>query len=167
MGDRSGAYQHQVFAKHLIISKISGLFKSFEGKVKTVGNDFSKGEIEFKAEVNSLDTGHKERDYHLLSGDFFKASKYPHIHFISTSIRRINSKEFEVTGDITIKDVKKSISMNVHLGGITIDPSGQERAGFSMTAWINRFDFGLNWNNVTDTGGAIVGEKLILTVMWK
>ncbi|GAL85042.1 hypothetical protein Ctha_0150 [Sporocytophaga myxococcoides] len=148
------------FAKHLIISKISGIFKSFEGKVKSVGNDFSTAEIEFKAEVKSLDTGKKERDTHLLSEDFFKASKYPHIHFISTSIRRINSKEFEVEGDITIKDVKKSILMNVHLGGITIDPSGQERAGFSMSAWVNRFDFGLNWNNVMDTGGAIVGEKI-------
>lgn len=148
------------FAKHLIISKIIGIFKSFEGKVTSVGNDFSTAEIEFKAEVKSLDTGKKERDTHLLSDDFFKASKYPHIHFISTSVRRISSKEFEVEGDITIKDVKKSISMNVHLGGITIDPSGQERAGFSMSAWVNRFDFGLNWNNVMETGGAIVGEKI-------
>jgi len=148
------------FAKHLIISKITGIFKSFEGQVKTVGNDFSTAEIEFKAEVSSLDTGKKERDSHLLSEDFFTASRYPSIHFKSTSMQRKNSKEFEVEGDLTIKDVKKNISVNVHLGGIATDPSGHERAGFNMSAWVNRFDFGLNWNNVMDTGGAIVGEKI-------
>ncbi|MBO9701284.1 MAG: YceI family protein [Sporocytophaga sp.] len=148
------------FAKHLIISKITGIFKAFEGKVKTVGNDFSTAEIEFKAEVSSLDTGKKERDSHLLSEDFFRASKYPNIHFKSTSMRRINSKEFEVEGDLTIKDVKKNITANVRLGGIATDPSGREIAGFNMSAWVNRFDFGLNWNNVMDTGGAIVGEKI-------
>lgn len=148
------------FAKHLIISKITGIFKSFEGNVKTVGNDFSTGEIEFKAKVNSLDTGKKERDIHLLSEDFFTASEFPNIHFKSTAINRKNSKEFEIEGDLTIRDVKKNITMNVRLGGIAIDPSGHERAGFSMSAWVNRFDFGLNWNNVMDTGGAIVGEKI-------
>jgi len=147
-------------AKHLIISKITGSFRAFEGSVKTVGNDFSTAEIEFKAKVNSLDTGHKERDTHLLSEDFFMASTYPEIIFKSTSIKKINSREFDVTGDLIIKNVKRNIPVKVRLGGIARDPAGKERAGFNLSSWINRFDFGLNWNDVIETGEAIVGEQI-------
>jgi polyisoprenoid-binding protein YceI len=145
-------------AKHLVISSVSGKFNEFDGGVETEEDDFENAKAEFVAKVNSITTGNKDRDNHLKSDDFFNAEKYPELKFKSNSISKISDEVYKMKGNLTIRDVTKPVELEVLYGGMVDDPYGNTKAGFEITGNINRKDFGLKWNAVTEAGSVVVGE---------
>lgn len=150
--------------KHLMITNVTGSFNSFTVSAATEGDDFSKADIRFTADVNSISTNNQQRDTHLKSADFFEAEKYPDIIFKSTNTgNRDADGNFTLNGDLTIRDVTKNIALDVEFGGITKDPYGNTKAGFTLTGKINRKDFGLTWNAALETGGVMVSDEVRLS----
>ena len=147
---------------HMIISKVTGNFKKFEGLVKTKGDDFGNAEIEFTIETKSINTDNERRDNHLRSDDFFNAEKYPEIKFKSKSIKKIGDNKYKMIGDLTIRDITKEVELDVKQGGTITDGQGNVRTGFEITGIINRFDYNLKWNALLEAGGAIVGSDVEL-----
>jgi polyisoprenoid-binding protein YceI len=154
----------QFKVKHLVISTVSGFFKSFEGSVDTDNEDFDGAEIEFSIDINSIDTNQTQRDEHLKSAEFFDAAKYPHIKFKSTSFTKTGDDEYELKGNLTIKDQTKPVTLNVEFGGAAADFYGNTKAGFEITGKINRKEFGLTWDGVTEAGSVVVGDDIKLTI---
>ncbi|HEY8999757.1 MAG TPA: YceI family protein [Mucilaginibacter sp.] len=154
----------QFKVKHLVISTVSGFFKSFEGTVESENEDFQHAKINFSIDINSIDTNQTMRDEHLKGPEFFDAEKYPHIKFQSTSFTKTGDDEYELKGDLTIKDVTKPVTLEVEFGGAATDFYGNTKAGFEITGKINRKEFGLTWDGVTEAGSVVVGEDIKLTI---
>lgn len=146
--------------KHMMIANVTGGFTKFDVNATTEGDEFSKAKINFTADINSINTNNEQRDGHLKSADFFDAEKFPQLKFESTSLNKKSNDEFQMNGNLTIKDVTKPVSLQVNFGGIGKDPYGNTKAGFTIEGKINRKDFGLNWNAALETGGMLVGEEL-------
>ena len=148
--------------KHLMITSVKGRFEQFEAKATTEEEDFSHAQISFTAEVASVQTSVADRDAHLRSGDFFDAETYPQIRFVSTDMRKKSNDEFELTGNLSIRDVTKPVTLEVEFGGIVKDPYGQTKAGFTIEGKINRKDYGLTWGALTEAGGVVVADEIKL-----
>lgn len=147
--------------KHLMVTNVSGSFNTFSVTAETTGDDFSNATVDFSADATSISTNSEQRDEHLKSVDFFDAPNFPQITFKATGFEKKGSDEaFELTGDLTIKGVTKSVKLNVEYGGVVKDPWGNTKAGFALTGKINRKDFGLNWNTMLETGGVMVSEDV-------
>lgn len=157
----------QFKVKHLVISTVSGFFKSFEGSLTTDSEDFENAKVEFSLDVNSIDTNQEQRDGHLKSAEFFDSEKHPKISFTSTSLTK-DGDDYKLKGNLTIKDVIKPVSLDVEYGGSAADFYGNTKAGFEVTGKINRKEFGLTWDGVTEAGSIVVGEdiKLIINVQF-
>ena len=158
----------QFKVKHLVISTVSGFFKSFAGELITDNDDFENAEIDFTLDIDSIDTNQSQRDEHLKSAEFFDAATYPKISFKSTSFTKTGDDEFALKGDLTIKDVTKPVSLAVEFGGSAADFYGNTKAGFEISGKINRKEFGLTWDGVTEAGSIVVGEdiKLLINVQF-
>jgi polyisoprenoid-binding protein YceI len=154
----------QFKVKHLVISTVSGFFKSFEGELVTDNDNFEDAEINFSLDVNSIDTKQTDRDEHLKSADFFDAATYPKITFKSTSIKKVGDDDYKLVGDLTIKNITKQVTLDVEFGGSTDDFYGNTKAGFELTGKINRKDFGLTWDGITEAGSIVVGEDIKLNI---
>ena len=152
--------------KHLMISTVSGIFKKFDATLEIDEEDFTNAKVVFEADVDSIDTKNEQRDAHLKSDDFFNAEQHPKMIFKSTSIERVSDDEFNLTGDLTVRDTTKRITLKVEYNGSTKDPWGQERMGFEITGKINRKEYGLKWSAVTEAGGLVVADdvKLVMNV---
>lgn len=146
-------------ARHAVITKVRGAFNEFEGKGTVADGQVS---LEVVINADSVDTRQADRDAHLKSEDFFNAAAFPHLKFVSTSVKQKGDDEFEVTGDLTIKDVTKSITIDFEYTGAATDPFGNKRVGLEGEAEINRTDFGLTWNAILETGGVLVSDKIKL-----
>ena len=153
----------QFKVKHLVISTVSGFFKTFEGELITENEDFTGAEIDFSLDVNSIDTTQPQRDEHLKSAEFFDAATYPKISFKSTSFTA-DGDDYKLVGDLTIKDVTKPVTLAVEYGGNAGDFYGNTKAGFEVTGKINRKEFGLTWDGVTEAGSIVVGEDIKLSM---
>ena len=149
----------QFKVKHLVISTVTGTFNMFDGSLVSETEDFSGAQIDFSLDVNSVYTNQTDRDNHLKSADFFDAEKFQAITFKSTSVEKDGS-DYLVKGNLTIKDVTKPVKLNAEFGGIATDPWGNTKAGFKIVGKINRFDYGLKWNTLTEAGGAVVGQDV-------
>ncbi|MCC8407464.1 YceI family protein [Mucilaginibacter sp. UR6-1] len=158
----------QFKVKHLVISTVTGSFKNFEGTLTTEGDDIANGTVEFSLDVNSIDTNQEQRDGHLKGADFFDAEQYPKITFKSTSLTAKGDDEYVAEGDLTVKGITKPVTLNVEFGGSADDFYGNTKAGFEVTGKINRKEFGLTWDGVTEAGSIVVGEdiKLIANVQF-
>ncbi len=150
--------------KHLVISTVSGKFTKFEGKLEGDPADFSNAQITFTADIDSITTGNEQRDGHLKSADFFDAANHPKLSFKSTAIVGKGDNEYKVTGELTIRNTTKPISLNVEFGGVQNDLYGQTVAGFEITGKINRQEYGLSWNAVTEAGGIVVADDVKLII---
>jgi polyisoprenoid-binding protein YceI len=148
--------------KHMMFTNVSGNFTQFDAAVETESDSFDNAKFSFKGVTDSITTGNKDRDAHLLSPDFFDAATYPEITFASTGFSKINEGEFELTGDLTLHGVTKPVHLNTEFGGLAKDPWGNTKAGLSITGKINRKDWDLNWNSALETGGVLVGEEIKL-----
>jgi polyisoprenoid-binding protein YceI len=152
--------------KHLVISSVSGKFGSFEGTVESEKEDFSDAKVHFSADINSITTGNEQRDGHLKSADFFDAENHPKLSFVSTAIVPKGGSDYTLKGDLTIRGVTKPVELKAEFGGLQKDFSGNTVAGFEMEGKINRQNFGLAWNAITEAGGIVVSDdvKLIINV---
>lgn len=150
--------------KHMMFTNVSGAFKTFEASAVVENDDFSQASFEFTADAASISTGNDDRDNHLKSADFFDAETHPKVSFQSTGVRKISDSEFELTGDLTMHGVTKSVALDVEFAGIGQDPWGGTRAGFSIKGRINRKEWGLNWNAALEAGGVLVGEEVTLAL---
>lgn len=148
----------QFKVKHLVISTVTGFFKKFEGALETDADDFAGAKVSFSLDANSIDTNQADRDAHLKSADFFAADQYPNLKF--EGVLNKKGEGYTLDGDMTIRDITKSLSLDVDFGGIMVDPWGNTKAGFEINGKINRKDFGLNWNTITEAGGMLVGEEV-------
>ena len=150
-------------AKHMMISTITGEFKNYDVTIETDSDkedDFASAKIVYTADVSSIETGNDQRDGHLRTNDFFSPEQFPKINFASTSMRKKDYGKYLLTGDLTIRDVTKQISLDVDYEGKVVDPWGNTKYGFTVNGKINRKDFGLNWNVITEAGGILVGEEI-------
>ncbi len=152
----------QFSARHMIIAEVTGHFTDYELSVKA-SDDFEDTEIEFAVNLASIDTGITDRDNHIKSPDFFDVQKFPKMIFKSTGVKKTGDEKFKLTGNLTIKDVTKPIELDVTYGGTIKDPWGNTRAGFKVQGSLNRFDYGLKWNALMETGGAVVSKNINIT----
>jgi len=154
----------QFSVTHLIISEVTGEFKSFDADIEASKDDFTDAKIDFSADVNSINTNNEARDKHLKSDDFFNAEKFPKVVFKGKSFTKVSSNKYKLTGDFTIRDVTKEITLDVTYNGTIKDPWGNIKAGFKIKGEINRFDYNLKWNTLMETGGAVVGKTVNMVV---
>jgi polyisoprenoid-binding protein YceI len=147
---------------HLVISEVEGNFKKFNGTFTTTKSDFSDAKINFNVDINSIDTDNENRDKHLKSDDFFNAAEYPEMIFKSSSIKKLSGNKYALYGNLTIRNVTKPVKFDVVYGGTAKDGYGNTKAGFRATTKINRFDYNLKWNNLTEAGGATVGKDVTI-----
>ena len=152
----------QFKVKHLMITTVTGYFRTFDLVVETANDDFNTASrIEFTADINSIDTNNEQRDTHLKSPDFFNAEQHSQLKFVGKKYES-NGDTARLHGDLTIRDVTKPITVNVEFGGIVVDPYGQTKAGFTVEGKINRKDFGLSWDAVTEAGQVVVSNEIRL-----
>ncbi len=151
----------QFKVKHLLISTVTGNFKEFNGSV-TAGDNFDNAQINFETSIDSLTTHNEQRDAHLKSPDFFEMDKYPKLSFASTQFIRKGEDTYELEGDLTIKGITKPVKLTVDYNGTAQDPYGNTKAGFELNGKINRKDFGLSWNALTEAGGMVVSDEVKL-----
>ncbi|MBL0133239.1 MAG: YceI family protein [Chitinophagaceae bacterium] len=149
---------------HLVVSEVEGYFKTFAGTLVSSKPDFTDAAINFSVDINSINTDNEGRDKHLKSDDFFNAEKFPQMTFKSTSFKKVGDKKYVLEGDLTIRDITKKVKFDVVFGGTVKDPWGNIKAGFKATGSINRFDYNLKWNSVTEAGGAVVSKEVAITL---
>lgn len=150
--------------KHLVISTVTGKFNEFDASVQTEKDNFEDAEINFTAKTSSIDTGNEDRDNHLKSDDFFNAAEYPELIFKSTSFKKTGDEEYELKGDLTIRDYTKPVTLKAVYGGTVEDPYGNTKTGFEIKGKINRKEFGLTWNGVTEAGNVVVSDEVKLNL---
>jgi polyisoprenoid-binding protein YceI len=154
-------HSHVEFSvRHLMIATVRGRFAELAGTLTGGDDDPEHAGIEITIPAASIDTREPQRDAHLRSADFFDAANHPQIRFRSSRIRRTRDNAFAVDGDLTVRGVTKPIALTVHSGGRARDPWGNERVAFHAMTTINRKEFGLNWNQVLEAGGVLVGDDV-------
>ncbi|MDQ6813670.1 MAG: YceI family protein [Bacteroidota bacterium] len=146
--------------KHLMISNVSGGFTTFDVKTETSSDDFSDAKVVATVDVASINTNNSQRDNHLKNADFFDADTHPNLIFKSTKVEKLDRENFNLYGDLTIKDTTKPVKLAVEFNGIAKDPWGNIKAGFTVNGKINRKDFGITYNAVMETGGVMLGEEV-------
>jgi len=152
----------QFKVKHLVISTVTGNFNAFSASIHQNSANWENSQIEFSAEINSIDTNNTDRDNHLKSAEFFDAEQFPTLNFKSTSFQSKGDNKFDLTGELTIKGTTKTITLAAELGGEMVDPWGNHKVGFEINGEIVREEFGLTWNAVTEAGGVVVGPVVKL-----
>jgi polyisoprenoid-binding protein YceI len=149
-------------ARHAMVTKVRGAFNDFEGTAVIDGAEPANSSVSLVIKVDSIDTRNAQRDGHIRTNDFLDIESYPEIRFVSTSIEHEGGNDFQVTGDLTIKDVTRSITLPLEYQGAAKDPFGNDRIGFEGSVVINRKDWGITWNAALETGGVLVSEKVTL-----
>ncbi|MBV2154112.1 YceI family protein [Kitasatospora sp. SUK 42] len=149
-------------ARHAMVTKVRGSFADFEGTAHLDGEDPSRSTAQVVIKVDSISTGVEQRDQHLRTNDFLDAPNYPDITFRATGVEALGGIDYRVTGDLTIKDITRPISIDFEYTGNAVDPYGNLRVGLEGSVTINRKDFGVSWNAALEGGGVLVGEKVVL-----
>ncbi|MCU1685272.1 MAG: YceI-like protein [Amycolatopsis sp.] len=149
-------------ARHAMVTKVRGGFNEFTGSFDIDGDNPAASTAKLTIKTGSIDTRNADRDAHLRSGDFLQLDEFPEINFVSTGVNQTSDTAFDVTGDLTITGVTKSVTVEFDYEGTAKDPYGNTRIGFEGSATISRKDFGITWNAALDTGGVLVGDKVVL-----
>ena len=150
----------QFKVRHLMVSYATGQFTKFSATVESIGDDFKTARVNFTADVNSISTNNEQRDAHLKNNDFFDVENYPELKFDSDKLEKISDEEYKVYGTLTIRGISKKVILDAEFGGVTTDPWGNTRTGFSITGKINRKDFGISFGMVSETGGVLLGDDV-------
>ena len=146
--------------RHMVVSKVRGHFAKYTGVVRIDEDDLTRSTVEATIDASSIDTGAPQRDEHLRSADFFDVEKFPELRFRTQRIEKHGDDRYRLLGQLTIRDVTREISLDVEYGGRGKDPWGNERIGFTAKASLDRKDFGLEWNQVLEAGGVLVGDRV-------
>ena len=159
-------------AKHMMVTWVRGLFKDVHGVVELDFDNPTGSSFEAEIDATKLWTGEPERDAHLRSADFFDVEHHPRITFKSTGVKQVGSVLYKVTGDLTIREVTRPVTLDVQYLGQWETPywvdgankGTMHRAGFSATTRINRHDFGVSWNDQLDKGGVVVSDEVFVSL---
>lgn len=146
--------------KHMMISNVKGVFLDFDVIVDGNPENLSEAQVSVEIKTASVNTKSESRDEHLRSAEFFDAATYPAIIFKTTEIEKLDEDDFELRGDLTIKDITKPATFTAKYGGAAKDPWGNQKVGYTVYGKINRQDFGLTWNTALETGGVMVSEEV-------
>jgi polyisoprenoid-binding protein YceI len=150
--------------RHMVISKVRGRFTRWNAKLQLDTANLARSAVEVDLEAASIDTGVADRDNHLRSPDFLDVQKYPALTYRSRRVEAPSKDRLRVIGDLTIRDVTREVVLDVEYGGQGKDPWGNQRAGFTATASLNRKDFGLTWNQALETGGVLVADRVDIEI---
>ena len=156
--------QIQFAVRHMMISKVRGEFGKFSGAVNLNVDKPELTTVEAEVDLASINTRDAQRDGHLRSADFFDVEKYPTMTFKSTKVQVLDSKHAKLTGDLTIRDVTRPLTLDVEYVGSAKSPWGATSYGFAAKAKINREDWGLVWNVALETGGWLVGKDVEIEI---
>jgi polyisoprenoid-binding protein YceI len=149
-------------ARHAMVTKVRGAFNEFTGTAHIDGENPNRSSVEVAIQATSIDTRNADRDGHLRSNDFLQMDEFPQITFRSTEVTWTSDDAFEITGDLTIKDITRPVTVPFTFEGQATDPFGNVRIGFEGSTTINRKDWGVTWNAALETGGVLVGDKVVL-----
>ncbi len=149
----------QFSARHMVITKVRGAFKSYRGEIELDDSDMTRSKVDVVIDASSIDTAEPKRDEHLRGSDFLDVSTYPTLRFVSKSIVKQGSS-YEVQGELTLHGVTRPVALKADFEGKGKDPWGGERVAFAAKARVNREDFGLVWNQVLEAGGLLVGTQI-------
>ena len=151
--------------RHMMISFVKGKFSGLSGVLKLDEGDYTLSTVEVSIPAASVSTVDEKLDAHLKNADFFDVEKFPTLTFKSRSIRSTGDRDYEVTGDLTIRGVTKSVTLSVDdVSAPSKDPWGNQRIGLSASTKVNRKDFGLVWNAPLEFGGVLVGDEVAITL---
>lgn len=146
--------------RKLMITNVTGNLEVFEGQAETETEDFEFiKRICFKAAVNSIKTDDAKRNAHLKSADFFDMEKYPSLLFVAGDFLASQKK---IQADLTIKNITRTVVLNVDFGEATVNKEGSEMVELSVYGKINRREFGLVWDGKNKAGDIIVGDEIQL-----
>lgn len=151
-------------ARHAMVAKVRGSFNEFEGTAVVDGENLAGSNVNVTIQAASIDTRNEQRDGHLRSGDFLALEEYPTITFASTSVALTDDGDIAITGDLTIKNTTKPVTIPFSFDGVATDPYGNLRAGFEGSVVINRLDWDVTWNVALEAGGVLVSDKVTLEI---
>ncbi|MDX9750589.1 MAG: YceI family protein [Flavobacteriales bacterium] len=146
--------------KHLMIANVKGAFQKFDAGIEATGTDFANARVQATIAAASIFTNDEGRDKHLRSADFFDAEKFPQLTFTGTTMEHVGGNDYKLTGDLTIKNTTKPVTLDVEFGGKNTDPWGNEKLAFALSGKIDRKEWGLNWNSALETGGVLVSDEV-------
>jgi polyisoprenoid-binding protein YceI len=149
-------------ARHAMVTKVRGQFSEFEGTAHLDFADPSKSTAEVTIKTASVTTGNEQRDAHLRTNDFFDAPTHPEMTFRSTAVEKVDDEHYRLTGDLSIKETTKPVTIEFEFTGTAVDPFGNVRVGFEGSTTINRRDWGVEWNAPLEAGGVLVSDKVTL-----
>ncbi|MGW1883133.1 YceI family protein [Streptomyces sp. NPDC001970] len=149
--------------RHAMVTNVRGSFSDHEGSLRLDGSNPAASNAVIDVKLASIDTGIADRDGHLRSADFFDVEQFPVMSFRSTRAEQLGGDKYRISGDLTIKDVTRPLSIDLEFNGTATDPYGNERVGFEGAAEILRSEWGLTWNAALETGGVMVSDKVKLT----
>ncbi len=150
--------------RHLVVAKVRGQFTRWSGTVLAENGDLSRASVEVTIDASSIETGVADRDTHLRSADFFDVATYPELKFTSKRVEPKGGDHYTVIGDLKLHGVTREVALEVEYAGRAQDPWGNERAGFSARTAILRKEFGLDWNQVLEAGGVMVGDRIEIEI---
>lgn len=150
--------------RHMMVSNVRGTFTGIDGTVKGDIENLTEAKISFNIDVNTINTNNEDRDNHLRSDDFFAVELYPNITFNSTGIVKTGEDEYNVSGDLTVKNVTKKTTFKVIRTGAGKNPWGVDVVGFEAETKISRKEFDLTWNQALETGGVLVGDDIKIMI---
>jgi polyisoprenoid-binding protein YceI len=149
--------------RHMVFAKVRGRFGAFSGSIRFDEKNLAQSSVEVDIEAESIDTGVADRDKHLRSADFFNVEQFPRLLFKSKQIEK-DGDGYRVTGDLTIADATREITLATDYDGQAQDPWGNQRVAFTAKTSLNRAEFGLTWNQALEAGGVLVGDKIEIEI---
>lgn len=157
-----GHSEVQFKVKHMMISTVTGHIKNFTASIETNGDDLSTAKIHFSADADSVSTNNEQRDGHLKTGDFLDVANHPKITFKSSKLEKVDNENYKLHGTLNLRGVAKPVTLDVEYGGTINDPYKNVRSGFTIHGKIDRKDFGLTFNMLTETGGLVMGNDITI-----
>jgi polyisoprenoid-binding protein YceI len=151
-------------AKHLVVATVGGQFRRWNAELELDEADITQSSVVVTVEAASLDTGHAQRDGHLRSADFFDVENFPLLTFRSRRIERAGNDTYRLVGALTMRAVTREVTLLMQHGGFVRDPWGARRVGFAASGSVQRSDFGMQWNQVLDAGGVVVGDRIEIVI---
>jgi polyisoprenoid-binding protein YceI len=149
--------------RHMIISKVHGRFAKWSGSIQLDEQDLTRSQVDVRVDTSSIDTQVADRDAHLKSADFLDVANHPEMTFRSKRIEK-QGDSYRVIGDLSLHGVTREIAVDAEFAGTGKDPWGNQRAGFSAKASLDRREFGLVWNAALEAGGVLVGEQVEISI---
>ncbi|MHB1526293.1 MAG: YceI family protein [Candidatus Dormibacteria bacterium] len=150
--------------RHMMVSTVKGNFREFAVELDIDPADLTHSSAKAVIKAASVDTREPARNGHLASADFFDAEKYPEITYQSRSVKALGGDQYQIEGDLTVKDVTRPVALGVTFLGVQTSPQGVKVAGFEAATKISRKDFGLTWNMALEAGGVVIGDEIKISI---